>query len=97
MGRDAKQVPQEDGGVQMSYPQEFINELSEDEDKLRELLLRQKYKRCLDKAKWCDERIARYTLQQDIQGISWQKEIKFYRRLKAKYIEISKQFKEAAK
>lgn len=51
-----------------------------------------KYKRCLDKAKWCDERIARYTLQQEIQGISWQKEIKFYRRLKDKYIEISKRF-----
>lgn len=53
-----------------------------------------KYKRCLDKAKWCEERIARYTLQQNIQGISWQKEIKFYRRLKDKYIEISKQLKE---
>lgn len=52
-----------------------------------------KYKRCLDKAKWCDERISRYTLQQEIQGISWQKEIKFYRRLKDKYIEISNRFK----
>lgn len=52
------------------------------------------YKRCLDKAKWCDERIARYTLQQDIQGISWQKEIKFYRRLKDKFIEISKRFED---
>lgn len=55
-------------------------------------LRKQKFTRCLDKAKWCDERIARYTLQQDIQGISWQKEIKFYRRLKDKYIEISKRF-----
>ena len=55
-------------------------------------LRKQKLTRCLDKAKWCDERIARYTLQQDIQGISWQKEIKFYRRLKDKYIEISKRF-----
>lgn len=57
-------------------------------------LRKQKLKRCLDKAKWCDERIARYTLQQEIQGISWQKEIKFYRRLKDKYIEISKQFED---
>lgn len=57
-------------------------------------LRQQKIKRCLDKAKWCDERIARYTLQQEIQGISWQKEIKFYRRLKDKYIEISKQFED---
>ena len=55
----------------------------------------QKYRRCLDKIKWCDERIARYSLQQDIQGISWQKEIVFYRRLKNKFIEISRQFEEA--
>lgn len=57
-------------------------------------LRQQKYKRCLDKAKWCDERIARYQLQQAVQGILWQSEIKFYRRLKNKYIEIAKQFKE---
>lgn len=56
-----------------------------------------KYKRCLDKAKCCEEKITRYTLQQEIQGISWQKEIKFYRRLKDKFIEISKQFKEVIK
>ena len=60
--------------------------------KLREDLRHHKYKRCLDKVKWCDERIARYTLQQGIQGISRQREIKFYRRLKDKFIEISKRF-----
>ena len=63
-------------------------------DEADAVIVHHKYKRCLDKVKWCDERISRYTLQQDIQGISWQKEIKFYRRLKDKFIEISKQFKE---
>lgn len=53
-----------------------------------------KYKRCLDKIKWCDERITRYQLQQAVQGILWQSEIKFYRRLKDKFIEIAKQFEE---
>lgn len=66
----------------------FFDERNYAETQLR----KQKFKRCLDKAKWCDERIARYTLQQEIQGISWQKEIKFYRRLKDKFIEISKRF-----
>ena len=68
----------------------FFDERNYAENQLRQ----QKYKRCLDKAKWCDERIARYTLQQEIQGISWQKEIKFYRRLKDKFIEISKRFED---
>ncbi len=68
----------------------FFDERNYAETQLRQ----QKFKRCLDKAKWCDERIARYTLQQDIQGISWQKEIKFYRRLKDKFIEISKRFED---
>lgn len=68
------------------------NDMSDGLKKAYEEIKRHTYKRCLDKAKWCDERIARYTLQQEIQGISWQKEIKFYRRLKDKFIEISKRF-----
>lgn len=39
----------------MSYPQEFINELSEDEDQLRKELRYSNHKRCLTMAKWCDE------------------------------------------
>lgn len=35
----------------MSYPQEFIDELSEDEEKLRKELKHQKYKRCLAMAR----------------------------------------------
>lgn len=70
------------------------NDLSDGLEKAYADLNHHMYKRCLDKAKWCDERIARYTLQQDIQGISWQKEIKFYRRLKDKFIEISKRFED---
>lgn len=58
-------------------------------------ILHQKYKRCLDRVKWCDERIARYSLQQEIHGISWKKEIEFYRRLRSKYVELAEQFKEA--
>ena len=64
-------------------------------DNAIKMIRHQKHKRCLDKVKWCDERIARYSLQQEIQGISWQKEIVFYRRLKNKFIEISKLFEEA--
>lgn len=70
------------------HAKQFFDERNYAETQLRH----QKHKRCLDKAKWCDERIARYTLQEEIQGISWQKEIRFYRRLKDKFIEISKQF-----
>lgn len=70
------------------------NDLGDGLKKAYEEIKHHTYKRCLDKAKWCDERIIRYTLQQDIQGISWQKEIKFYRRLKDKFIEISKQFED---
>ena len=55
----------------------------------------QKYRRCIDKAKRCDERIARYSLQQEVQGISWQNEIKFYRRLRDKYAKLAEQFEEA--
>ena len=54
-----------------------------------------KHARCLDKVKWCDERIARYSSQQEVQGISWQNEIKFYRRLRDKYAKLAEQFEEA--
>lgn len=57
----------------------------------------QKYKRCLDKAKWCDERCLRYELMQEIQGFSWKKEIAFYRRLHDKYMELAEKFKEVDK
>ena len=57
-------------------------------------LRRQKYKRCLDKADWCEERCCRYSLLEEVQGLSWQKEITFYRRLRDKYMEIAKKFKD---
>lgn len=77
------------------FKQKHHAKLFFDERNYAETQLRyHKYKRCLDKVKWCEERISGYTLQQEIQGISWQKEIRFYRRLQNKFIEISKQFKE---
>lgn len=71
------------------------NDLNDGLKKAYGQLDHQTYKRCLDKAKWCDERITRYSLQQEIQGISWKKEIAFYRRLRDKYLEIAERFKEA--
>ena len=38
----------------MTYPQEFIDELSEDEYQLRKQIRHQKYKRCEAMAKWCE-------------------------------------------
>lgn len=40
----------------MSYPQEFINELSEDEDQLRKQLRHSNHKRCLAMKQWCYDR-----------------------------------------
>lgn len=94
-GATAVMVSTEDGCWvhYAKYCQRIYNIKSE----LDKVIAHHKYKRCIDKIKWCEERISRYTLQQEIQGISWQKEIKFYRRLQNKFIEISKQFKEAIK
>ena len=46
----------------MSYPQEFINELSEDEDQLRKQLRHSNHKRCLAMAAVCFEKSYSTTL-----------------------------------
>jgi hypothetical protein len=54
-----------------------------------------KYKRCLNKAEWCEERCARYDLLQERSGISWSREIDFYFRWYQRWLELAEKFKEA--
>ena len=60
------------------------------EDEIR----RQKYKRCLNKAEWCEERCARYDLLQEHSGFSWRREIDFYFRWYQRWLELAEKFKE---
>lgn len=55
----------------------------------------QKYKRCLNKAEWCEERCARYDSLQEHSGFSWRREIDFYFRWHMRWLELAKKFKEA--
>ena len=55
----------------------------------------QKYKRCLNKAEWCEERCARYDLLQEHSGFSWRREIDFYFRWHNRWLELAEKFKEA--
>lgn len=52
-----------------------------------------KYKRCLNKAEWCEERCARYDLLQEHSGFSWRREIDFYFRWYKRWLELAEQFK----
>jgi hypothetical protein len=76
---------------------EFLAELQKTQkrsvDNAVKTIRLQKYKRCLDKARWCEERCCRYSLQQEIQGVSWEKEIKFYCKLHDKYMELAEKFR----
>ena len=54
-----------------------------------------KYKRCLNKAEWCEERCARYDLLQEHSGFSWRREIDFYFRWYQRWLELAEKFKEA--
>ena len=54
-----------------------------------------KYKRCLNKAEWCEERCARYDLLQEHSGFSWRMEIDFYFRWHRRWLELADKFKEA--
>ena len=55
----------------------------------------QKYKRCLNKAEWCEERCARYDLLQEHSGFSWRREIDFYFRWHNRWLELAEKFKES--
>jgi hypothetical protein len=55
----------------------------------------QKYKRCLNKAEWCEERCARYDVLQERTGFSWRREIDFYFRWSQRWLELAEKFKEA--
>lgn len=55
----------------------------------------QKYKRCLNKAEWCEERCARYDALQERTGFDWSKEIDFYFRWYQRWLELAEKFKEA--
>lgn len=52
-----------------------------------------KYKRCLNKAEWCEERCARYDLLEEKSGFSWRREIDFYFRWCQRWLELAKKFK----
>jgi hypothetical protein len=52
----------------------------------------QKYKRCLNKAEWCEERCARYDVLQERTGFSWRREIDFYFRWSQRWLELADQF-----
>ena len=52
-----------------------------------------KYKRCLNKAEWCEERCARYDLLQEHSGFSWRREIDFYFRWYQRWLELAEKFK----
>lgn len=56
---------------------------------------RHKYKRCLNKAEWCEERSARYDALQEHSGFSWRREIDFYFRWYQRWLELAEKFKEA--
>ena len=61
------------------------------------VIAHQKYKRCLNKAEWCEERCARYDLLQEHSGFSWRREIDFYFRWYQRWLELAEKFKEKAK
>lgn len=52
-----------------------------------------KYKRCLNKAEWCEERSARYDALQEHSGFSWRREIDFYFRWYQRWLELAEKFK----
>lgn len=66
----------------------FFDERNYAENQLRH----HKYKRCLDKAKWCEERCARYDLLQEHSGFSWRREIDFYFRWYQRWLELADKF-----
>ena len=76
----------------MSYPQEFINELSEDEDQLRKQLRHHKYKRCLGIAALCFEKSYSTTL------VKYDKEsgyrLNFYDWWGKRWLKLAEKFKE---
>ena len=53
-----------------------------------------KYKRCLNKAEWCEERCARYDLLQEHSGFSWRREIDFYFRWYQRWLQLAEKFKD---
>lgn len=53
-----------------------------------------KYKRCLNKAEWCEERSARYDLLQERTGFNWSSEIGFYFKWQQRWQELAEKFKE---
>jgi hypothetical protein len=60
-----------------------------------DVLQHHKYKRCLNKAEWCEERCARYDVLQERTGFSWRREIDFYFRWSQRWLELAEKFKEA--
>ena len=53
-----------------------------------------KYKRCINKAEWCEERCARYDALQERTGFSWRMEIDFYFRWYQRWLQLAEKFKD---
>lgn len=82
----------------MSYSQEFIDELSADEDKLRKQLQHHKYMRCLDKMALCESQvynIRRIALRDMDDHTLWQYEDDFWQRWYEHWLEFAKKLKNA--
>ena len=53
-----------------------------------------KYKRCINKAEWCEERCARYDALQERTGFSWRMEIDVYFRWYQRWLQLAEKFKD---
>lgn len=78
------------------YPQEFIDELSQDEDKLRKQLRHHKYMRCLDKVALCESKIyniRRLPLRDMDEHTLWQYEDDFWQRWDRRWLELAEKLR----
>lgn len=63
-------------------------------ERLLKIVRHQKYKRCINKAEWCEERCARYDLLQEHSGFSWRREIDFYFGWYLRWLELANKIKD---
>lgn len=63
-------------------------------ERLLKIVRHQKYKRCINKAEWCEERCARYDLLQEHSGFRWRSEIDFYFGWYLRWLELANKIKD---
>lgn len=91
---ELKERVQEERSAKVNY-KISANDLSDGLKDAYEEIKHHKYKRCLNKAEWCEERSARYDLLQQHSGFGWGREIEFYYRWYMRWLELAEKFKEA--